>query len=174
MGYIVNTKAIRLGGTQKWFLSWVASSSAQNNKFFLQGVYNFKNIVKDSGNLTFPAVNTNNKNATKNLGNNKIKNNFVDGSFTYSHTKIARERTLNITTHFIDALLDAWRIKFSRFSKKRIPILFNPFVKNKRKPRSLLIFKKKKTIKIICNKLFRRYRYINLQNVTKKTLKNHG
>jgi hypothetical protein len=54
MGHLSNAIAIRLGGTQKWFLFGVAASSAQYKKFFLQVSYNFKIIVNNYGNLTFP------------------------------------------------------------------------------------------------------------------------
>jgi hypothetical protein len=156
MGHLSNAITIRLGGTQKWFLSWVAASSAQYKKFFhtdLIILKILKNTFNNYGNPDFSREllrNNKKEESNKKSGqDNMIKNNFVEGSFTYSHTKIARGKTLNITTHFIDALLDAWRIKFSRYYKKRIPILFNPFVKNKRKPRSLLMFKKKKKVKFL-------------------------
>ena len=150
MGHVGSAIASRLGYNKKWKLSWVMSGN--NYKSYIQKDLLMLRVVKNAlnnyGNPDFSFdLRRNNKEEDTNKKSGEegiIKNPFVYKSLTHSHTRIARGLNVTVNTYVMDSHLDGWRIKYTRNFRKVPAILFKPVIRNRRKPRLLLWFKKKR------------------------------
>jgi hypothetical protein len=179
MGHVGSAIASRLGYNKKWKLSWVMSgnnykSSLQKDLLLLRAV---KNALNNYGNPDFSFdLRRNNKeeDSNKKSGDEGIlKNPFVSKSLTHSHTRIARGLFLTVSTYVMDSHLDGWRIKYTRNFKKIPSILFKPVIRNRRKPRLLLWFKKKrKTVNKVSSRKSKKLRKKKKIFVPPKAIRN--
>lgn len=147
MGHLGNAIAFRLGFTAKWKSSWAAEKSLYTiytQRDFL--VYRYVKSIFT--NYTTPLFTRSFLRKDKKLDPKKssghtniINNQLLKNNIAFSNIKITRGTALGIKCYFLDALIEEWKMNYSRDFARGLAKTFNPQRRNKFIPKTLSGYK---------------------------------
>jgi len=141
MGHLVNANAFRLGYSKPWVSSWV-EKTALYKQYLQQDFLIFRFINLFFKQYSIPVFTSIKNRRERGQNNNKIsgqakiiKNQFIDSTFIFSNVSISRLHTLEISSFFMDTLMDDWRLSFLRYVNNASLTFFQPKNQSRYKPK---------------------------------------